>query len=540
MDNNSVASTSRGDPRAEPELATKKPRPKPRKKVLTGLIDTAPSAPPSDLAPITTPVPKSVSAVALPETTIPTKPQPQGIPLTIADRAKSRLRNARAKPAAQDIIDIPSDDDDDERLLKLSPHRPMQQDVRRINTNPVPNQLPPPFHPSQESLVAPTSDFQLAPVVSSQLPPSDPPSTLPLVASTPDSAKKRKEVTEAGNVDESLLNSPKRRKGQHLVTDNKKDQRHISPPRAIAAGDPPPNFFASSSSSLPQPPAPLIQRKTRKKPAEKIQPPDNAPEAVDPDPPRKKGRPNPKKKSTPKTTSVSFASTSRPKPDSKDPVYKSMEVIEDSDQEAEFPTLPPPPLLKSHSPLSGLSESNSFRTSKPITPNRRRLLPEVVITTVPRKRSSPAEERRVIDKDGSPKGKKRQKKATDDHFDGLDDEVSKKGSKGKGKAPAKRKRGTKPQPKEATGDRVLEEDPVDNPVGTSKTKSARSRKSRIVDSDDEVEEGAAGKDSEVTYKTPQEVMDKTPSQDTRVGLALICPPETVYQFVIYRKTRRTP
>ena len=81
----------------------------------------------------------------------------------------------------------------------------------------------------------------------------------------------------------------------------------------------------------------------------------------------------------------------------------------------------------------------------------------MVITTVPRKRnSSPlnreVEERGGVSEDGangSPKGIKRQKKAAQDYFDGLDNEVEvvpKKGPKGKGKAPPNGKSRAKPRP----------------------------------------------------------------------------------------------
>ena len=214
MADNAVASTSKDGAFAEPAAPTKKPRPKPKKKLPTGSIDGVPSAPPSDFAPAATTVPKTAITTA-PSELIPEFLLPE-IPLTIADRAKSRARNAKAKPIVQDIIDIPSDED--EQLLRLSPHRPKQKVVRGAKSRPVPILPPPLSHPSQESPVTPTSDFQPAPAVSSQLPPSDPPSsTLPLPISTPESAKKRRQVPDADNVDEPPPNPSEKRNHQRVA-----------------------------------------------------------------------------------------------------------------------------------------------------------------------------------------------------------------------------------------------------------------------------------------------------------------------------------
>lgn len=523
MADNAAPSTSRVGARAEPEATTKKPRPKPRKKPPTGSINTATSAPPSDPAPAAATVPRVAITAALLEPIPAIELQPQHIPLTIADRAKSRTRGAKPKLVAQDVIDIPSDED--ERLLRLSPHRPGKKDVRGTKNWPIPK--PPSIHPSQESLVAPTSDYQLAPAISSQLPPSDPPSsTLPLPTSTPESAKKRSRVADTGDTSESPLNPSKKQWRQRAVMDDEDDTRTMP-----MIDQPPPSFFASSSSSLPPPPAPVGQGEPgKKKPTKRKQPAGDAPppEVVGLEPPReKKSRPKPKKKSIvlPEPSEVgqsSTISTSVSRPRSKDPAYKSAEIIDDSDEEANLVTLPPPHhLADSQSPLSDLSEPTNPGPPKPITPSssRKRLVPEVLITTVPRKRtSSPSvreiEERDNVDRDGvsgSPKGKKRQKKAAEEnYFDGLNDELEespKKRSKGKGKAPAKGKGRTKPQPRKVVDDEEFEEDPTEDAVGTSrkakkkattkattKTKSVRSTKSRVVDS---VTVDAPAKDSEV-------------------------------------------
>ena len=588
MAGNAVASTSRGEARAEPTVVTKKPRPKPKKKPPTGSIDAAPSAPPSDYVPTTTAVPRTSVTTALPQTIPPVESRPQNMALTIADRAKSRVRNAKSKLVAPDIIDIPSDEDEDERLLRLSPHRPKQKDVRGAKGRPIPNPPPPSIHPSQESLVTPTSDFQPAPAVSSQLPPSDPPSsTLPLPTSTPESAKKRRQVADTDDADKSPLNPSKKRKRQHVIIDDDKDKEaRLSPPRVAVIDQPPPNFFASSSSSLPPPPAPVIQGGPRKKePVKRKQPTHDVPppEVVDSGPPReKKGRPKPKRKSVvhPEPTeagqpsSVS-ASTSRPKSNAKDLAYKSAEIVDDSDEEVGSLVLPPPPPRPdSQSPLSDLSEPTGSGSPKPTTPSKthKRLIPEVVITTVPKKRNSSlireAEGRGSGDRDGvngSPKGKKRQKKAAEDYFDGIDDEVEavpKKGSKGKGKAPPKGKSRAKPRPKEVV---EFEEDLADDATGTgkkaksrvkakaaTKTKSTRSGKSRVVDSDDEVTADTIVKDPESVLVGSEQMGDSSvaqqnakgdetpPPQDAKVSFNVITSSETVLTCDFQGDQENTP
>jgi len=545
MTDNAVASTSKDGGFVEPAAPTKKPRPKPKKKPPTGSIDGVPSAPPSDFAPTVTTIQRT-ALTTVPSELIPEFPLPD-IPLTIADRAKSRARNAKSKPVVQDIIDIASDED--EQLLRLSPHRPKQKAVRGAKSRPIPNPPPPSSHPSQESLVTPTSDFQPAPAVSSQLPPSDPPSsTLPLPISTPESAKKRRQLPYADDADES---PPKKQKHQRVDTDNEDNSRtHAPPPRGMAFDPPPPNFFASSSSSLPPPPAPLVRGELGKKKAVKRKqatddPP--PPEVVDPDPPKVgKSRPKPKKKSGvhPEPNEVGKSSpipttTSRSRSNAKAPVYKSADTIGDSDEEGGSLVLPPPPRISgSESPLSDLPETIGSNPSKSITPStsRKRLVPEVVITTVPRKRTSSlareVEERGADDKNGadeSPKGKKRQKQtAEEDYFVGLDDEIEvapKKGPKGKRKAPPKGKGRTKPQPTEPVGDEEFQEVPPDDPAemsGKAKTKvklkvtkSARPNKSRILDSDNEATADAAIDDT------------LTPPQDARVSLGFAVSPPTI-------------
>ena len=208
--------------------------------------------------------------------------------------------------------------------------------------------------------------------------------------------------------------------------------------------------------------------------------------------------------------------------------------------------LPPPPRIPdSESPLSDLPETTGSDPSKPITPStsRKRLVPEVVITTVPRKRTSSLireiEEGGTVDEDGadeSPKGKKRQKQAAEeDYFIGLDDEVEvapKKGPKGKRKAPLKGKGRMKPQAKGPVDDEEPQEVPVDDPANgaagmngkakskvkaraTTKAKSARSDKSRVLDSDNEA--------------TADAVMDETvtPPQDARVSLGFVVGSPTI-------------
>ena len=560
MVDNATASTSGAVARAEQTVTTKKPRPKPRKKPPTGSIDGAPSAPPSDFAPVTVTVPRTAAATALSEPIPPPEFLHPDTPLTIADRAKSRVRNAKSKPVDQDIIEIPSDED--EQLLRLSPRRPKPKGVREAKSRPIPIPPPPSIHPSQESLVTPTSDFQPVPAVSSQLPPSDPPSSMLLLpTSTPESAKKRRQMSDVDNIGESPLNPPKRRKRQSVVVGDEADnQAHAPPPRGIEAfGPPPPSFFASSSSSLPPPPAPVVL--AGKKPAKPKQVPDSddvpPPEVVDSHLPKGKKR-QPKKKSNvhPKSSEAGkssiSASTSRARLSTKDTVYKSAEIVEDSDEEGEALILPLPPRLpNSESPLSDLSEPTGSGppTIAPLS-GRKRLVPEVVITTIPKKRTSSPSVREAeglgdIDKDGSPKGKKRQKKAVEeDYFHGLDDEVEvapkniSKG-KGKGKAPPKGKGRTKPQPEEVVGGGGFEDGHADDVTGTTgkaktkakakattKAKSTRSGKRRVVDSDDEVTVDAATKDPEVDGeqvgdssipRQNEEGAGTPPPQDARVS-----------------------
>ena len=112
-------------------------------------------------------------------------------------------------------------------------------------------------------------------------------------------------------------------------------------------------------------------------------------------------------------------------------MYKSADTIDDSDEEGGSLVLPPPPRISgSESPLSDLTETSD--PSKHITPSTscKRLVPEVVITTVSRKRTSSltgeVEERGTDDRDGadeSPKWKKRQNQAAEDYFVGLDEEI---------------------------------------------------------------------------------------------------------------------
>jgi hypothetical protein len=188
----------------------------------------------------------------------------------------------------------------------VSPHRPKQKDVRRPKNRPIPNPPPPSIHPSQESLVVPTSDFHPAPAVSSQLPPSDPPSsTLPLPTSTPESAKKRRQGADVDDADESPLDPLKKRKRQRVVMDDDEDdEAYIPPPQPIATADqPPPTYFASSSSSLPPPPAPLIRGESRKKLVKGKQVTDDAPLPKASIPILRKGRADPSPKRSPVSVS---------------------------------------------------------------------------------------------------------------------------------------------------------------------------------------------------------------------------------------------
>ena len=377
----------------------------------------------------------------------------------------------------------------------------------------------------------------------------------------------------ADDLDESPLNPSKKRKHRRVVTDDEDNRVDAPPPRGIATLDPPPpNFFASSSSSLPPPPAPVVRGESgKKKPVKRKQASDDAPppEVAGSDPPKVgKSRPKPKKKSgvrpEPNEAGESLpisAFTSRLRSNAKAPVYKSSEIVDDSDEEGGSLVLPPPShLLGSESPLSDLPETTGSGPSKPITPStsRKRLVPEVVITTVPRKRTSSlireVEERDSVDKDGmngSPKGKKRQRQAVEeDYFVGLDDEdeaVLKKGSKGRKKAPPKRKGRTKPQPKELMNDGEFQEDPADDDAGTNKkktkskvktkattkAKATRSNKSRIVGSDDEAMGDTTARDPEVVLVDSEQVAgpstaqqgvggDETPPpQDARVSLGFV-------------------
>ena len=329
--------------------------------------------------------------------------------------------------------------------------------------------------------------------------------------------------------------------------DDGDNEVHVFSPRAIATTDQPPNFFASSSSSLPPPPAPIVLAESRKKPAKRKRPTGDAPlpEVTDPGPPKeKKGRPKPRKKSGvyPEPSEVVepppvSASASRPRSDARD-TYKSAEIVVDSDEEAGPLVLPPPPrLADSQSPLSDLSEPIDPGPSKSITPSssRKRLIPEVLITTVPTKRTSSPPIREVdvpgnADKDGangSPKGKKRQKKAVEeDYFEGLDDEpevVPKKGPKGK--APPKGKGRTKPQHREVVDDEEFEEDPAEDAAGTGKkakskvttkatrkTRSVRSGKPRVVDSDDKTPMDPPVKDPDVALVDSEQTGDSSMAQ----------------------------
>ena len=391
---------------------------------------------------------------------------------------------------------------------------------------------------------------------------------------------------------ESPLDPSKKRKRQRLVMDDDEgNETRIPPPRDVTAADqPPPNFFASSSSSLPPPPAPLVRGESGKKPAKRKQATNDAPPpgAIDSNPPKgKKSRPKPKRKSDvhpePDEAEPSLlvsVSTSRPRSNAKEPVYKSAEIVDDSDEEAGSHVLPPlPPRPDSQSPLSDLSESTGSGPSKSITPSsgRKRLIPEVVITTVPKKRTSSSLIREVEERDGadgdglneSPKGKKRQKKAAeDDYFDGLDEEVDvvpKKGSKGKGKARPKGNSRTKPPPKKAIDNGEFEENLADNATGTggkarsgaktkatTKTKSAGSRKSRVVDSDDEVTADATAKELEVGLADVEQARDSSmahqnakvdetpPSHNMRVSLNFVIYSEVVLICVSQDDQENTP
>ena len=228
---------------------------------------------------------------------------------------------------------------------------------------------------------------------------------------------------------------------------------------------------------------------------------------------------------------------SRSRSNAKDPAYTSVEIVEDRDEEGGSPVLPHPPGRPDpESPLSDLSEPTGPGPLKPVTPSsgRKRLVP-VVITTVPRKRtSSPftreVEERGGVDRDGvngSPKGNKRQKK-TAGYFDDLEDEVvvvPGQGSKGKGKAPPKGKGRTKPQPKAVADDGEFEEGAAEYATGASrksknkaktkvtpKRKSDGSGKPRVADLDNEVTVDATARDSEAVLADRELVNDPPVAQ----------------------------
>jgi hypothetical protein len=90
----------------------------------------------------------------------------------------------------------------DERLLRSSPRRPTKQtDVLRTQNRTIADP-PPRIHPSQESLVIPTSDCHLSTAVGSQFPSSDPPSiTLP---SPQELAKKWRQGADADNIGDPI------------------------------------------------------------------------------------------------------------------------------------------------------------------------------------------------------------------------------------------------------------------------------------------------------------------------------------------------
>jgi hypothetical protein len=354
------------------------------------------------------------------------------------------------------------------------------------------------------------------------------------------------------------------------------NEAHAPPPRVIATVDqPPPNFFASLSSSLPPPPpAPVIRGGSRKRKLVKGRQvtDDTPPKGLDSDPPKEKNCPEPGDAGQP--TSVS-TSTSRSRSNAKDPAHRGAEIIKDSDEERGSLLLPRPPRRPDpESPLSDLSEPTGPGISKPITPlsGRKRLVPEVVIMTAPRKRtSSPftgeVEERGSVDREvanGSPKGNKRQKRAVG-YFDGLEDEVvvvPRKGPKGKGKAPPKGKGRAKPQPNEAVDEGEIEEIPAEDAAGTSrkvknkvntkttpKRKSGRSGKSRVADPDDEVaiKEGSEVvsvdskqvSDPPMTQQNPN-VDEASPPRDAKASLGFVIDSEIVLTCDYQEDQENTP
>ena len=126
----------------------------------------------------------------------------------------------------------------DERLFRSSPRRPIKQtDVIRTKNRLIAD-TPPRIHPSQESLVIPTSDCHLSTAVDSQFPPSDPPSiTLP---SPQESAKKWRQGADAENVGDPMNSSKKRKRQRPITNDDEGDEAHIPLYWAVATVDQPP------------------------------------------------------------------------------------------------------------------------------------------------------------------------------------------------------------------------------------------------------------------------------------------------------------
>lgn len=234
----------------------------------------------------------AAAATSSTEIQLPSVPQPLSAPpidfldspLSIADRAKSRARKSTQKPSIIDIIDIPTDSEDE--LQFLPPSRTKSKAKTPVIEIP----------DTQPTLPIPTSE------ASSQLPPSDP-------ISTPELPPQSKD-------DDSPLTSPekppKKRKRPRTDHDANDDAMMMPPP---AMPEPPP-FFAPSSSSSGFP-EPDLQGPPVKKPAKKKK---RANDDEDGSPKKKKAPAKPRKKKGDLESSAA-------------PSFKSAEFIDELDDE---------------------------------------------------------------------------------------------------------------------------------------------------------------------------------------------------------------
>jgi hypothetical protein len=227
---------------AQSPVPAVKPRPKPRPKFKKAQPEKGPS-----------------TANGIPQPSIDDVPPPQNshfedvstspLPLTIADRAKSRSRKSRKPPlatsshATSDIINIPTDSEDELQLLPSSRSKSKSKSKQTGPNPPEPAKIIE-IPDSQQSLPAPTSDIQqLPPSASSQLPPSDPPTTIP--PSTPESIRVQRANKDNISPPSSPWQPVRKRKRHSLIEDD------VGPSlRRIPSPEP---FFAPSSLSFAMP-----------------------------------------------------------------------------------------------------------------------------------------------------------------------------------------------------------------------------------------------------------------------------------------------